>query len=169
MPSGTKSLPEPVLTYHQWSPVAFTCRQFHRKWYISLCSKIANLRLRQHLSGANDWLNDTSLHATMETFQMSSSSQFQQNHNSSWCNSNFRYIQIYLMNIEYYLDFCEYLNRNDWSLRLVINILLLSTKWYFGQLLFLFSRLIQNPSTVVDKLGFNANTQEIDLTGEVLY
>ena len=31
LPDGTKPLPEPMLTYHQWSLVAFTWGQFHMK------------------------------------------------------------------------------------------------------------------------------------------
>ena len=34
VPRVTKVLPEPVLTYHQWSPVTFIGGQFH-KWYLS--------------------------------------------------------------------------------------------------------------------------------------
>ena len=29
LPNGTKPLPEPMLTYHQWGSVAFTWEQFH--------------------------------------------------------------------------------------------------------------------------------------------
>ena len=32
LPDGTKPLPEPMLTYHQWSHVVFTWEQFHWKW-----------------------------------------------------------------------------------------------------------------------------------------
>ena len=31
LPDGTKPLPEPMLTYHHWSLVAFTWEQFHMK------------------------------------------------------------------------------------------------------------------------------------------
>ena len=31
LPDGTKPLPKPVLTYHQWGSVAFTWKQFYRK------------------------------------------------------------------------------------------------------------------------------------------
>ena len=31
MPDGTKPLPEPMLTDHQWSPVTFTLGQFHKR------------------------------------------------------------------------------------------------------------------------------------------
>ena len=36
--SSTKPLPEPMMTYHQWGLVAFTCGQFHEKnsRYLSL-------------------------------------------------------------------------------------------------------------------------------------
>ena len=38
LPQGTRPLPEPMLTYHQWDPVSFTWVQFHRKCsgYVSL-------------------------------------------------------------------------------------------------------------------------------------
>ena len=32
LPDGTKPLSEPMLTYHQWSFMAFFWRQFHKKW-----------------------------------------------------------------------------------------------------------------------------------------
>ena len=31
LPDGTKPLPEPMLTDHQWSPVTFILRQFHKR------------------------------------------------------------------------------------------------------------------------------------------
>ena len=31
LPDSTKSLPEPMLTNHQWSPVTFISRQFHKR------------------------------------------------------------------------------------------------------------------------------------------
>ena len=32
LPDGTKPLPEPMLTDHQWSPVTFILEQFHRRY-----------------------------------------------------------------------------------------------------------------------------------------
>ena len=31
LPDGTKPIPEPMLTDHQWSPVTFILRQFHKR------------------------------------------------------------------------------------------------------------------------------------------
>ena len=49
LPDGTKPLPEPMLTYHQWGSVAFTWEQFHgtgimlnkspRNWHIDAIFK----------------------------------------------------------------------------------------------------------------------------------
>ena len=48
LPDGTKPLPEPVLTYHQSGPVAFTWGQFHMKllniFNLDTSLKIINLR-----------------------------------------------------------------------------------------------------------------------------
>ena len=39
LPDGTKPLPEPMLTDHQWSPVTFILRQFHKRYLIRQCLK----------------------------------------------------------------------------------------------------------------------------------
>ena len=46
-PDGTKPLPEPLLTFHQWSIVTFTWGQFHRKLsrYLSLFNNVMILRI----------------------------------------------------------------------------------------------------------------------------
>ena len=57
LPDGIKSLPEPMLTNHQWDLVAFSQGQFHRKWsrYISPYDfEIIILRLLPHLPAANE-------------------------------------------------------------------------------------------------------------------
>ena len=54
LPDGTKPLSEPILTKHQWSLVAFTWVQFHRKhsrYQMNLINKIVKLL---HFSGANE-------------------------------------------------------------------------------------------------------------------
>ena len=60
LPDGTKPLPEPLVTYHGWDFVAFTCRRFHRKppRYLSLIwvSKCINFILQQHLPEANEFI-----------------------------------------------------------------------------------------------------------------
>ena len=35
LPDGSKSLPEPMMTYHQRCSVAFTLEQFHKKWSLT--------------------------------------------------------------------------------------------------------------------------------------
>ena len=47
MPDGTKPLPEPMLTYHQWSFVAFTWRWFHKKcsWMNLICNMCLKITL----------------------------------------------------------------------------------------------------------------------------
>ena len=34
VPNGTKPIPEPVLTYHQWGPATFIWGQFNKKYLI---------------------------------------------------------------------------------------------------------------------------------------
>ena len=59
MPDGTKPLPEPKLTSHQWSFVAFTQGQFHRKLsrhqFIKWVLRTTLVQLLPHLSGANEF------------------------------------------------------------------------------------------------------------------
>ena len=55
---GTKPLPEPILIYHQWSPLAFTWWQFQKEILkISInemCFKFINLKFQPDLPGANE-------------------------------------------------------------------------------------------------------------------
>ena len=55
LPDGTKPLPEPKLTCHQWSLVALTWQQFNcsRYRFIRMSLKIALLRLYPHLTEDN--------------------------------------------------------------------------------------------------------------------
>ena len=58
LPQGTRPLPEPMLTYHQWDPVSFTWVQFHRK-----CSRNVSLIwvwkwLNTTASVKGQWVND---------------------------------------------------------------------------------------------------------------
>ena len=39
LPNGTKPLPEPMLTYHQWIPVTITSGQFRGRWFQSSINK----------------------------------------------------------------------------------------------------------------------------------
>ena len=48
IPNSTKSLPEPMLTYHERYSVVFTWEQFHK------CSKIALSELLPHIPRANE-------------------------------------------------------------------------------------------------------------------
>ena len=57
LPDGTKPLPEPMLTYHQWSCIAFIYNQCHKcsgdqfiKWFF----KNTFVKLLPLLSGANE-------------------------------------------------------------------------------------------------------------------
>ena len=59
LPDGTKPLPEPMLTYHQWSFVVFTLQQFtasawHEISVHGMSLKIIILKLRPHPPGANE-------------------------------------------------------------------------------------------------------------------
>ena len=56
LPDGTKPLPEPILTDHQWSSVAFILGQFHKRClnHQSLKSmKITYLKFPSNFPGAN--------------------------------------------------------------------------------------------------------------------
>ena len=60
LPVGTKPLPKPMLTNHQWGLVPFTWGQFHRKYSrykLDICLKITNLRLQTHLQGTNELIS----------------------------------------------------------------------------------------------------------------
>ena len=57
LPDGTKPLPEPLLTDHQWSPVAFILGQFHKRclncqWQ-KIRLKITCLKFYSNFPGAN--------------------------------------------------------------------------------------------------------------------
>ena len=57
LPDGTKYLPKPLLTNHQWSSVIFHSGLFYRKWlrYVSkICLKIRESKLEPHLPGASE-------------------------------------------------------------------------------------------------------------------
>ena len=56
MPDGTKPLPEPMLTYHQWGSVAFTkCMyQFHKITFHKMNLKNTLVKLFPHLPGGNE-------------------------------------------------------------------------------------------------------------------
>ena len=59
LPDGTKPLPEPMLTDHQWSPVTFILGQFHKRCYnhqslTKICLKITYLKFHSNFPGANE-------------------------------------------------------------------------------------------------------------------
>ena len=58
LPEGTKPLPEAILTYHQYGPVAFTRGQFHWIWssyqITEFCMRIKYLKWQPHLPGDNE-------------------------------------------------------------------------------------------------------------------
>ena len=57
LPDGTKPLPEPMLTGHQWSPVTFISGQFHKRCLNRQSLKsVWKLRIKFHSNfpGAND-------------------------------------------------------------------------------------------------------------------
>ena len=55
LPDSTKPWPEPMLTCHQWSPLAFTWGQFQREMLMisinKLCLKITHLKFEPDLPG----------------------------------------------------------------------------------------------------------------------
>ena len=57
LPDGTKSLPEPILTDHQWDSVALTCDQFHNKMLTTSVRKTnfkrKFVKSHPHISGVN--------------------------------------------------------------------------------------------------------------------
>ena len=50
LPNGTKPLPEPMLTYHQWGLMAFTWGQFYRKCSMHLSILDMSLKITYKLS-----------------------------------------------------------------------------------------------------------------------
>ena len=58
LPDGTKSLPEPMLTDHQWSPVTFIAWQFHKRCLKPSITKIylknTCLKFHWNFPGANE-------------------------------------------------------------------------------------------------------------------
>ena len=50
---GSKTLPEPMLTNHQWGPLAFRWGQFHRNSSNCHCLNITYLEIVPHLPRAN--------------------------------------------------------------------------------------------------------------------
>ena len=59
LPDVTEPLPEPMLTYHQWGPVALFQRQFHINCSRIKCMKEVwrlHFKNSSHVSGATSWL-----------------------------------------------------------------------------------------------------------------
>ena len=58
LPAGTKPLPEPMLTGHQWSPMTFILGQFHKRCLkpsiTKIYLKITCLKFHSNLPGANE-------------------------------------------------------------------------------------------------------------------
>ena len=58
LPDGNKPLPEPMLTYRQYDPVAFIWGQFHQRSLknksLKLVLKITYPKFRSNLPGANE-------------------------------------------------------------------------------------------------------------------
>ena len=58
LPDGTKPLPEPILTDHQWSPVTSILWQFHKRCLnhqsLKSVSKVACLKFDSNFPGANE-------------------------------------------------------------------------------------------------------------------
>ena len=58
LPDGTKPLPEPMLTDHQWSPATFILGQFHKRCLnhqlLKSVWKLHVLRFHSHFPGANE-------------------------------------------------------------------------------------------------------------------
>ena len=61
LPDGTKPLPEPMLTDHQWTPVTFHIRAISQQMLqpsiTKICLKIACLKFRLNFPGANELSN----------------------------------------------------------------------------------------------------------------
>ena len=62
LPDGTKPLPEPVLTDHQWSPVTFILGQFYNRSQIlqpitEIHLKITYPKFHSNFSGVNELMN----------------------------------------------------------------------------------------------------------------
>ena len=60
LPDGTKPSPEPMLTYHQWSAVAFILGQFHKRCLnhqlLKICLKLTYLKFHSNFPGATELL-----------------------------------------------------------------------------------------------------------------
>ena len=61
VPDGTKPLPEPMLTDHQWSPMTFILGQFHKRclnhqWLKSVW-KLHVLKFNSNFPGANELMH----------------------------------------------------------------------------------------------------------------
>ena len=56
LPDGTKPLPEPILTYYQWSRIHLRAilQEVLKISVLDMSLKIADLRLKPHLLGANE-------------------------------------------------------------------------------------------------------------------
>ena len=69
VPDGTKPLPEPMLTYHQWGPVTFTWGYHHWICEISILDmslKITDFKIQPHLPGASELI--ASLHSPLHGY-----------------------------------------------------------------------------------------------------
>ena len=72
LPYGTKPLPEPMLTDHQWSPVTFILWQFHKgclncQWLKSIYKIVFKFPKGQWVKRSNEWLYfHHHLHATIK-------------------------------------------------------------------------------------------------------
>ena len=58
LPEGTKPLPEPMLIYHQWGPLAFIWVQFYKRYFshqsLKLVGKLLTLKFLWNIPGANE-------------------------------------------------------------------------------------------------------------------
>ena len=59
LPDGTKPLPEPMLTDHQWSQLTFILGQFHKRCLN--CLKITYLKFHSNFPGANELIRPDSI------------------------------------------------------------------------------------------------------------
>ena len=59
LPDGTKPLPDPVLTTHQWLAAVMTCKKFQKKFsiylFINTSVNITNLKSQSYLPGAKEF------------------------------------------------------------------------------------------------------------------
>ena len=70
LPGHSKPLTESMLTHHQWRPLPFSCRQFHRNFWISPIKEclIIYTKTPLHIPGANEVI----VHLILICFQLSS-------------------------------------------------------------------------------------------------